>query len=97
MSLTRNAAAVAVQAANSRWLELSTRAGFVGYGLVHLLFAWLALRIAFGTSSGEEANQNAALRTLRDQSYGAVPLTLAALGIAAFGIYCFLQSRYRRV
>ena len=48
MSLTRNAEATASRTANSRWLELLARAGFIGYGIVHLLFAWLALQIAFG-------------------------------------------------
>lgn len=54
MSLTRNAGATAAQARNSRWLELLTRAGFIGYGIVHLLLAWLALQIAFGNSGEEE-------------------------------------------
>ena len=41
MSLTRNAEATASRTADSRWLELLARAGFIGYGIVHLLFAWL--------------------------------------------------------
>ena len=40
---------------------------------------------------------DAALRTLRDQAYGPILLILIALGIAAFGVYCFLQARYRKV
>ena len=40
---------------------------------------------------------DAALQTLREQSYGPLLLALIALGIAAFGVYCFLQSRYRKV
>ncbi len=34
---------------------------------------------------------------LREQAFGTILLTLIALGIAAFGVYCFLQSRYRKV
>ncbi|MEE3920747.1 DUF1206 domain-containing protein [Micromonospora sp. BRA006-A] len=34
---------------------------------------------------------------MRDQSYGPWLLALMALGIAAFGVYCFFQSRYRKV
>ncbi|MFD0788462.1 DUF1206 domain-containing protein, partial [Micromonospora azadirachtae] len=63
MSLTRTAEAAASRTANSRWLELLTRAGFVGYGIVHLLFAWLALQIAFGRSAAD-GDQSGALRTL---------------------------------
>ncbi|MEU4477339.1 DUF1206 domain-containing protein [Micromonospora sp. NPDC023966] len=86
MSLTRNAGATAAQAANSRWLELLTRAGFIGYGIVHLLFAWLALQIAFGRS-GEEGNQNGALRTLGAQPMGKFLLVAMAIGLFAMAIW----------
>jgi hypothetical protein len=86
MSLTRNAGATAAQAANSRWLELLTRAGFIGYGIVHLLFAWLALQIAFG-KSGEEGNQNGALRTLGAQPLGKFLLIAIAVGLFAMAIW----------
>ncbi|GAA3786145.1 DUF1206 domain-containing protein [Micromonospora maritima] len=86
MSLTRNAGATAAQAKNSRWLELLTRAGFIGYGIVHLLFAWLALQIAFG-NSGEEGNQNGALRTLGEQPLGKFLLVAMAVGLFAMAIW----------
>ena len=40
---------------------------------------------------------DAALRLLVHQPYGALLLLLIAFGFAAFGLYCFFQSRYRRV
>ncbi|SBT39614.1 DUF1206 domain-containing protein [Micromonospora narathiwatensis] len=86
MSLTRNAATAAAQAANSRWLELLTRAGFVGYGIVHLLFAWLVVQIAFGRS-GEEGNQNGALRTLGAQPLGGFLLVTVAIGLFAMAVW----------
>jgi hypothetical protein len=86
MSLTWNAEATAAQAANSRWLELLTRAGFIGYGIVHLLFAWLALQIAFG-KSGEEDNQNGALRILGTQPLGEFLLVAIAVGMFAMAVW----------
>ncbi len=86
MALTRNAGAAAAQAANSRWLELLTRAGFVGYGIVHLLFGWLALQIAFGHSH-EEGNQNGALRTLGAQPLGKFLLVAVAIGLFAMAVW----------
>ncbi|MCW3817494.1 DUF1206 domain-containing protein [Micromonospora sp. DR5-3] len=86
MSLTRNAGAAVAHAANSRWLELLTRAGFVGYGILHLLFAWLALQIAFGRS-GEEGNQNGALRTLGAQPLGKFLLVAIAIGLFAMATW----------
>ncbi|MBM0229803.1 MULTISPECIES: DUF1206 domain-containing protein [Micromonospora] len=93
MSLTRNAGATAAQAANSRWLELLTRAGFIGYGIVHLLFAWLALQIAFG-KSGEEGNQNGALRTLGAQPLGTFLLITIAVGLVAMAIWQALEAAF---
>ena len=40
---------------------------------------------------------DAALKTLADRSYGPWQLGLVALGIACFGVYCFFQSRDRKV
>ncbi|MBY8875393.1 DUF1206 domain-containing protein [Micromonospora sp. PLK6-60] len=91
MSVTRNAEATAAQAANSRWLELLTRAGFIGYGIVHLLFGWLALQIAFG-NSGEEGNQNGALRTLGEQPLGKFLLIVIAVGLIAMAIWQALEA-----
>ncbi|WP_446219730.1 DUF1206 domain-containing protein [Micromonospora sp. IBHARD004] len=91
MSLTRNAEAAASEAKNSRWLELLARAGFIGYGIVHLLFAWLALQIAFG-KSGEEGNQNGALRTLGAQPMGKFLLITIAVGLVAMAIWQALEA-----
>jgi hypothetical protein len=91
MSLTRNAGATAAQAKNSRWLELLTRVGFIGYGIVHLLFAWLALQIAFGSSS-EEGNQNGALRTLGEQPLGKFVLIAIAVGLFAMALWQAFQA-----
>ncbi|WP_422741308.1 DUF1206 domain-containing protein [Micromonospora sp. WMMD754] len=91
MSLTRNPGATAAQAKNSRWLELLTRVGFIGYGIVHLLFAWLALQIAFGSSS-EEGNQNGALRTLGEQPLGKFVLIAIAVGLFAMALWQAFQA-----
>jgi len=40
---------------------------------------------------------DAALRTLAAQPYGGFLLAVVALGIAAFGVFCFIQARYRKV
>ena len=51
-SATQHVRSTASRAADSKPLEYLARGGFVCYGVIHLLFAWLALRVAFGTSSG---------------------------------------------
>ena len=79
MSLTRTVEATASRTADSRWLEVLTRAGFIGYGLVHLLFAWLALQIAFGRSA-DDGDQSGALRTLAAQPLGKVLVVATGVG-----------------
>ncbi|HEV7707308.1 MAG TPA: DUF1206 domain-containing protein, partial [Asanoa sp.] len=65
----------------------------IAYGIAGVLFV-----VAGATYDPAKARGlDAALETLRGQAYGAVLLTLVALGIAAFALFCFLQSKYRKV
>ena len=66
MSATQNVRSSASRAADSKPLEYLARGGFVGYGVIHLLFAWLALQVALGDSSGE-SDQSGALQTIGAQ------------------------------
>jgi hypothetical protein len=91
MSLTQGAEATAARAAHSKPLEILTRAGFIGYGVVHLLFAWLALQVAFGrtTTSGD---QSGALRTLAAQPLGRILVIAVAIGMLAMTIWQLLEA-----
>lgn len=62
----------------------------VAFGIVAALFAAAAI-----TYDAEKAGGlDDALGTLRDQPFGPYLLTLVALGIAAFGVFCFAWSRH---
>jgi hypothetical protein len=65
----------------------------VAFIIVGALFAWAAISY----DPKEAGGLDTALRTLKDQPFGAVLLTLMALGIACFGIYCFAWSRNARI
>ncbi|MFI5606329.1 DUF1206 domain-containing protein [Amycolatopsis sp. NPDC051903] len=67
------------------------RAGLVCYGLVHLVVAYLALRIAFG-GSGAPADQTGALQEVGSTSFGRVVLWVLALGLIAFGMWQVLMA-----
>jgi hypothetical protein len=47
--------------------------GLAAYGVTHLLIAWLALQVAFG-SGGEQANQKGAFQELADNTFGLILL-----------------------
>jgi hypothetical protein len=73
------------------------RLGQVGYpakglalALVGGLIGWAAISFDPEKASGLDG----ALRTLLDAPFGKLLLTLVALGIAAFGVFCFFRARF---
>ncbi|WP_170183878.1 DUF1206 domain-containing protein [Pseudonocardia hydrocarbonoxydans] len=62
------------------------RVGLVGYGLVHLLVAWLALQVAFGVPDAP-ADPDGAIGTVARTPGGFATLALAAVGLAAFAVW----------
>jgi hypothetical protein len=65
----------------------------VAYGIAGLLFV-----VAAVTYDAEKARGlDATIKTVSGQAYGSILLTLIALGVLAFGIFCFFQSKYRKV
>jgi hypothetical protein len=73
------------------------RLGQVGYpakgvalALVGGLLGWAAITFDPAKASGLDG----AMRTLLDAPFGKVLLTLVALGIAAFGAFCFFRARF---
>lgn len=64
----------------------------VAIGVVGLLFGWSAISYDPDKAGGLDD----ALQTVRDQPYGPYLLTLVAVGLAAFGLFCFAWARYVR-
>lgn len=91
MSVTGEMHAAAAHAKRSRSLEALTRAGFIGYGLTHVLVAWLALRIAAGQPA-QAGDQSGALRMLVGQSGGRPLVWAICVGFAAMAIWQALEA-----
>ncbi len=73
------------------------RLGLVGYaakGFALTIVGILFIVAAVTYDAQQAGGLDTALRTLRGQPYGAVLLTVLALGIACFGLYCFAWSRH---
>jgi hypothetical protein len=94
--MTTNAAAdqarvAAIRVAEHPVLEALARIGFVGYGVVHLLLAWLGLQIAFGRPAAE-GDQGGALRTLAGQPFGRPLVVAVAVGLGAMALWQVLEA-----
>jgi hypothetical protein len=80
-------------ATDNQWFENAARAGFAISGVLHLLIAYIVLRLALGGSppSGN-ADQSGALATLGSQTGGAVMLWVAAAGLVALGLWRLAET-----
>jgi len=87
----RTARRTARRVGDSNWLEVLTRIGFVGYGLLHLAIAWLAVEIAMGRQTGK-ADQSGAFRLLLRQPLGRVLLIVIAIGLTAMALWQLLLA-----
>lgn len=73
---------------SSRAYQWLVRIGLVSYGVVHLLVAWLAIRLAMGLRGhDEEASNTGALRSLAESQLGAGLLWVVAVGFFALVVW----------
>ncbi|QVG66461.1 DUF1206 domain-containing protein [Curtobacterium flaccumfaciens pv. flaccumfaciens] len=81
------------RAADSRWFEVTARAGFVGSGIVHLLIGYLAILLGIGNaSSGGETDQSGALQQIAAVPGGVFLLWLIAVGTAALTVRLVVEA-----
>jgi len=90
MSVASKAARVDHEADHSFALDVAVRLGLVAYGLVHLVIAWLAFRLALG--SGGNASSKGALNQLATTPPGRLSLYLVGAGMAALVVWQLLEA-----
>ena len=73
-------------ARHSEALQWAVRGGLVGYGLVHLLVAWVAVRLVLDAHAGAATGQGA-LAQLADGGVGRATLAAMAVGFAALAVW----------
>jgi hypothetical protein len=86
----RRAERAAVQAAGSGPIKTLGRVGLVAYGLVHLLVAYLAVRVA--TGGGAKADKTGALQTLAEQPGGRFVLWVLTAGLVALTLWQLAEA-----
>jgi hypothetical protein len=73
------------------------RAGHLARGFVFMLIGLFVVVAAINYDPSRVQGLDGALGTLTAQPYGRWLLVLVALGLAAFGIYGLVESRFRRI
>lgn len=83
---------------NARRVAVRTgQIGFVAKGIAIALIGGLVVAAAVQFRPDQAAGLDAALKTLAGQPYGPYLLAAVALGLAAYGVFCFFDARYHRV
>jgi type IV secretory pathway VirB2 component (pilin) len=89
-----------LQQASMSTRQTVTRLGQVGYiakGCAFTIAGVLLILAAVHKNAAQSTGLDGALRTLAAQPFGTLLLIVVAVGIAAFGVYCFFQAKYRKV
>lgn len=77
-----------------------TSVGIVGHlarGVVFGLMGFFLVRAAWQYDPKEAVGLDGALATVLEQDYGDTLLAIVASGLIAYGLYCFVEARYREV
>lgn len=70
----------AEQARDSQWMDRGIRVGLVAYGLVHLVVAFLAVKLALGDREGQ-VSSTGALAEIAQQPFGRTLLWIIGIGL----------------
>jgi hypothetical protein len=71
--------------------------GLVARGVVFALIAWFFFKAAVDYDPKKARGLDGALRKLATAPYGSWLLGIVAGGVFAYGVFCVIQARYRRV
>ncbi|MDV3455745.1 DUF1206 domain-containing protein [Sphingomonas sp. HF-S4] len=80
-----------------RYVCMAGQIGYAARALVFALVGWALLAAAWHARAQEAGGMSQALRTLRDGPFGSLLLAIVAAGLMLFGVYSFIEARFRRV
>jgi Domain of Unknown Function (DUF1206) len=90
---TTSATTAAHEAGNSPVVEWGARLGYVTVGLIHLLIAWIALKVAWNIGGGsKKADTSGALQTLSQSGTGVVLLWICVVGFLLLAVWQLFEA-----
>ena len=86
-----------VNAQVRKWAIYAGRCGYAALGVVISIIGIFLIVAAFQHNPHQAKGLDSALQTLAQQPFGPVLLGIVGLGLIAYGVYSFVEARYRRV
>ncbi|HEY9859852.1 MAG TPA: DUF1206 domain-containing protein [Candidatus Obscuribacterales bacterium] len=86
-----------MSAPEKTWATRMGRFGLAARGVVFAVIGFFLIQAARSSNASQVRGLGGALAALASQPYGPWLLGLVALGLVAYGIYNFVQARYRQM
>lgn len=80
-----------------QWAVRAGQVGYIAKGLALVVVGFFFVYAAWTADPDKTQGLDGALKTFKDAPGGSVLLTVVALGIGAYGIYCFARARYAKL
>ena len=79
------------------WATRLGRLGYAARGVVFMVIGFFLIQAARFSNPNQARGFGGALAALAEQPYGPWVLGLVAIGLLAYGIYTFVEAKYRRI
>ena len=80
-----------------RWVIRVGRMGLIARGVIFALIGIFLIQASRHNDAGEAVGLGGALQKLTEQPFGDLLLGLVAAGLFMYGLYSFVEARYRRL
>lgn len=79
------------------WAVRISRIGITARGIVFVMLGFFLIQASVQYDPEKARGLDGALQTIAQQPFGKILLGLMAIGLIAYGVYMWIQARYRRI